>query len=237
LREKESDSSILALPEGADLRGNLMLSIAFGAYFWIVYGIGNLVAAHATERFHVALPFEQSIPFIPWAAVIYLTVTPLFCLAPFIFRTPERLLPLFVTMCVQVTIAGVIFCLLPVELSFPPHEVAGGAGFFYRLAQDVVLTYNCVPSLHVALALTCASAYAPVGGRRWGIFVWCWVAAIVASTLLAHQHHLADLAAGALLSVLAVRYVPPRVRQWLQVRSRQKPRVRQRAPSASHQAR
>jgi membrane-associated phospholipid phosphatase len=90
------------------------------------------------------------------------------------------------------------------------------------LAQNVVLTYNCVPSLHVALALTCAFAYASVGGRRWRIFVWCWVAAIVASTLLAHQHHLADLAAGALLSVLAVRYVPPRVRQWLQVRSRQK---------------
>jgi membrane-associated phospholipid phosphatase len=220
-RKNENDSRLLALPKGDALRGNLMLSLAFAAYFWIVYGTGDFVAAHAAERFHVAIPFEQSIPFVPWAAVIYLTVTPLFCLAPFIFRTPDRLLPLFVTMCVQVTRASEIFCLFPVELSFPPHEVAGAAGFFYRLAGEVALTYNCVPSLHVALALTCAFAYASVGGRPWRIFVWCWVAAIVASTLLAHQHHLADLAAGALLSLLAVRYVPPRVRQWLQARSDQ----------------
>jgi hypothetical protein len=118
-RKNENDSRVLALPKGDALRGNLMLSLAFAAYFWIVYGTGDFVAAHAAERFHVALPFEQSIPFVPWAAVIYLTVTPLFCLAPFIFRTPERLLPLFVTMCVEVTIAGVIFCLFPVELRSP----------------------------------------------------------------------------------------------------------------------
>jgi hypothetical protein len=214
----QDDGTILGLPQGAALRGNLILALAFAAYFWTVYGIGDFVAAHATARYHVALPFEQAIPFVPWAAVIYLTVTPLFCLAPFVFRTPERLLPLFVTMCVEVTIAGVIFCLFPVELSFPPHEVAGAAGFVYRLASAVVLTYNCVPSLHVALALTCAFAYASVGGWSWRVFVWSWAGAIVASTLLTHQHHLADLASGMILAALAVRYVPPRVRHWLETR-------------------
>ena len=204
----------LGLPKGDALRGNLLLSAAFAAYFWIIYFIGNFVAAHSAWRFHVALPFEAHIPFLPWAAVIYLTVTPFFCLAPFVFRTPQRLLPLFVTMCAEVTMAGVVFCLFPVELSFPPHEVEGAVGLFYRLAVTVALTYNCVPSLHVALVLTCAMAYAPFGGRRWQIFVWSWALAIVASTLLTHQHHIADLATGVLLAVLAVRYVPPRVRQW-----------------------
>jgi membrane-associated phospholipid phosphatase len=210
----ESIDRILDMPRGAALRGNLVLALVFAAWFWIVYGTGNFVAGRAAERFHVALPFEAAIPFVPWAAVIYLTVTPLFCLAPFIFRTPERLLPLFVTMCVEVAVAGVVFCLFPVELSFPRHEVTGPAGFVYRLALDVVLTYNCVPSLHVALALTCAWAYTSIGGWRWGTFIWAWTAAIVASTLLTHQHHLADLAAGALLAAVAVRYVPPRVRAW-----------------------
>jgi membrane-associated phospholipid phosphatase len=214
----QDDGKTLGLPQGAALRGNLILSIAFAGYFWTVYGIGNFVAARAAERHHVALPFEQAIPFVPWAAVIYLTVTPLFCLAPFVFRTPERLLPLFVTMCVEVSIAGIIFCLFPVELSFPPHEVAGAAAFFYTLASAVVLTYNCVPSLHVALALTCAFAYASVGGWRWRVLVWGWAGAIVASTLLTHQHHLADLAGGMILAALAVRYVPPRVRHWLATR-------------------
>jgi hypothetical protein len=205
---------VLAFPEGDALRANLLLSVAFAAYFWIVYFIGDLVAVHSAWRWHVALPFEADIPFAPWMAVIYLTVTPFFCLAPFVFRTPHRLLPLFVTMCVEVSVAGLVFCLLPVELSFPPHEVAGAAGVFHRLAVTVALTYNCVPSLHVALVLTCARAYTSVGGRRWRFFVWSWALAIVASTLLTHQHHLADLASGIILAAIALRYVPPRVRQW-----------------------
>jgi membrane-associated phospholipid phosphatase len=205
------DGKLLALPKGAALRGNLLLSIAFGAYFWIVYGLGDFVATHAAQRFHVAMPLDFMVPFVPWASVIYLMVTPLFCVAPFVFRTPDRLLPLFVTMCVEVTLAGVVFCLFPVELSFPPHEVTGAANFVYRLACAIVLTYNCVPSLHVALALTCGWAYSSVGGWRWRTFIWTWVAGIVVSTLLTHQHHLVDLATGALLSIFAVSLVPPLV--------------------------
>jgi membrane-associated phospholipid phosphatase len=204
----------LGLPQGDALRGNLLLSVAFAAYFWIVYFAGDFVAARAAWRWHVALPFEVDIPFIPWMAVIYLTVTPFFCLAPFVLRTPQRLLPLFVTMCAEVTVAGLVFCLFPVELSFPPHEVDGAAGLLYRLAVRVALTYNCVPSLHVALVLTCAMAYAAVGGKRWRILIWSWALAIVASTLLTHQHHLADLASGIVLAAVAVRTVPPLVRRW-----------------------
>jgi hypothetical protein len=210
----QDNKRVLGLPQGDALRGNLLLSVAFAAYFWIVYFIGDFVATHSTWRYQVALPFEADIPFLPWASVIYLTVTPFFCLAPFVFRTPQRLLPLFVTLCVEVSVAGIVFCLLPVELSFPPHEVDGLAGVFYRLARSVALTYNCVPSLHVALVLTCAAAYVSVGGWRWRIFIWSWALAIVASTLLTHQHHLADLASGIVLAAVAARYVPPRVRQW-----------------------
>src|SRR3989442_12779519 len=148
------DSNVLGLPQGRALGVNLALSGAFAAYFWIVYWAGNFVAAHATQRFRVALPFDLMIPFLPWASVIYLTVTPLLWLAPFIFRTPERLLPLFAALCAEVTIAGVVFCLFPVELSFPAQEVTGSAGFFFRLVRAITLEYNCVPSLHVALTLT-----------------------------------------------------------------------------------
>jgi membrane-associated phospholipid phosphatase len=215
------DNRLFGLPEPGALWINLLLSIAFAAYFWIVYWLGDFVAARATERFHVALSFELLIPFVPWAAVVYLTVTPLLCLAPFIFRTPERLLPLFVTLCAEVTIAGAIFCILPVELSFAPQEVTSSADVFLRLAHAIALTYNCVPSLHVALAVSAAWAYAPAGGWRWRILVWSWAAAIVVSTLLTHQHHLADLAGGVLLSAVCMRYLFPRVRKWLEARSGQ----------------
>jgi membrane-associated phospholipid phosphatase len=210
---------IVGWPHGAALRGNLLLTGIFAAYFWLVYSTGNFVALHAGTRFQIALPFEAQIPFVPWTAAIYLTVMPLLWLAPFIFRTPERLLPLFVTLCVEVTIAGIVFCLLPTELSFPVHTVSGPEAMLLDVTCAITLQYNCLPSLHVAIALTAAWAYQGAGGRRWRVSVWCWAAAIVASTLSAHQHHLADVAAGAALSMLAVRCVPWRVEAWQRARS------------------
>jgi membrane-associated phospholipid phosphatase len=210
---------LLGLPQPRALAINTALAAVFAAYFWIVYGACDILAAHVAWRYHVALPFESMIPFVLWAAGIYLTITPFLLMALFVLRTPERMLPLFATLCAEVTIAGVIFCIFPVELSFPPHEVAGAAGVVYGLARTVALAYNCVPSLHVALALTAAWAFAQVGGRRWRLLVWSWAAAIAASTLLIHQHHLVDLAAAGLLTAVCTRYVPPRVRHWLQARA------------------
>jgi membrane-associated phospholipid phosphatase len=212
---------LFGIPRGDALRGNLILSCAFGAYFWIVYWTGNYVAAHSA-RAHVALPFESAMPFVPWTIVLYLTITPLLCLAPFLFRTPDRMLPLFATMVVEVTIAGVVFCLYPVELSFPPQDVSPAEGFLVWLASMAALQYNCVPSLHVALAATAGWAYLKVGGPRWRFFVCAWVAAIVVSTLLGHQHHLVDLAAGAVLTWIAIVVVPPRILKLQRDRSRRR---------------
>ena len=211
---------LFGLPQSRALAMSVALAAVFAAYFWIIYGACNILAAHAAWRYHVALPFESMIPFVPWAAAVYLTITPFLCLALLVLRTPERMLPLFATLCAEVTVAGVIFCLFPVELSFPPHDVAGAAGIVYGLARTVALTYNCVPSLHVALALTAAWAFAQAGGPRWRLLVWSWAAAIAVSTLLIHQHHLVDLAAGAALTAVCVRYVPPRIRHWQEARSR-----------------
>jgi membrane-associated phospholipid phosphatase len=208
-----SAEPLFGLPKGDALRGNLVLSFAFAAYFWIVYGGSNFLAANSA-RSHVALPLDLMIPFVPWTVIIYLTITPLLCLAPFILRTPQRLLPLFVTLMVEVTIAGVVFCLFPVELSFPDQPVTAAEGFLLWLAECAALQYNCVPSLHVALAITAGWAYLQVGGPLWRGFICCWIVAIILSTLLGHQHHLVDLAAGFLLAAIAVVTVPPLVRRW-----------------------
>src|SRR5262249_38786418 len=81
-------------------------------------------------------------------------------------------------------------------------------------AGVAALEYNCVPSLHVALAATAGWFYLKVGGALWRFFVCAWVAAIVASTLLGHQHHLVDLVAGAALTWIATALVPPLVLKW-----------------------
>jgi membrane-associated phospholipid phosphatase len=213
-------AAILALPERDALPKNLLLSAAFSAFFWSVYWTGDFVAGRAPQRFDVALPLDLSIPFLPWASLLYLTITPLLCLAPFIFRTPARLLPLVITMSLEVAFSGVVFCLFPVALSFPTHEVAGMAGVFYRLADDINLTYNCVPSLHVAFAVSAAWAYRRRDKPAWTWFVILWSGAIVLSTMLSHQHHIVDVATGALLAAAAMAWIYPRARGWSAARHR-----------------
>jgi membrane-associated phospholipid phosphatase len=205
------EEPILGVPKGRALRANILLSAAFTAFFWSVYWMGDWVAGRAPHRFEVALPIDMSIPFVPWTALVYLTITPLLCLAPFIYRTPRQLLPLVVTMSLEVALAGVVFCLFPVALSFPAHDVAGAAGFCYRLARHISLTYNSVPSLHVALAVSAAWAYRRPLNGHWNISIMLWTGAIIASTMLSHQHHVLDVITGALLGVAAMAWAHPRV--------------------------
>jgi membrane-associated phospholipid phosphatase len=78
-------------------------------------------------------------------------------------------------------------------------------------AKQAALSYNLLPSLHVTFALTTAAALAPFGGPRWKTVIWSWSLLIAASTLFTHQHHVADVLAGAVLSVVMMRSVYPSI--------------------------
>lgn len=214
------DEPILGIPEGKALWSNILLSAAFAAFFWSVYWTGDAIAGRAPHRFDVALPIDMAIPFVPWAALVYLTITPLLWLAPFILRTPAQLLPLVVTMSLEVALAGCVFCLFPVAVTFPAHEVGGIAGFFCRLAGHISLTYNCVPSLHVAFAISVAWAYRRPGSAAWTIFITLWSGAIILSTMLSHLHHVLDVISGAVLAVGAMAWIYPCVCNWTAHRHR-----------------
>ena len=74
----------------------------------------------------------------------------------------------------------------------------------FEAIHHVDAPHNLVPSLHVVfssvIALACASFARP--SFRW--LLWVWLALIVVSTVLVHQHHLIDVLA-ALLLVVALR--------------------------------
>jgi membrane-associated phospholipid phosphatase len=75
----------------------------------------------------------------------------------------------------------------------------------------VNLTYNGLPSLHVALSVSATVAMA-----RELRPLHCWLlgafaAAIVASTVLTRQHFLADVAAGLLLAAVSMMFAYPRL--------------------------
>jgi fatty acid desaturase/membrane-associated phospholipid phosphatase len=188
---------------------NLMVSLVFTIYFWLLYGSSAVLSQLAPVVHRVDFAFEQAIPFVPWASLVYLTVMPFLALAPFVLKTPERLLPLVATLALQVLIAWWVYLIFPVQVSFPPHAVAGAVGALYSLAVALALVGNALPSLHVALSVSVAWCYAAGKTKLIRFACWGWALSISVSTVLTHQHNVLDVAAGAMLAFMTMGFVYP----------------------------
>jgi hypothetical protein len=159
------------------LRWGLLVTALFAVVF---YG-ADWLTAHRTFRVPVAMRWETSIPFWPWMILVYMTIYPLMWAAPFALRTPRHVRALCWSLAGVIVIAGIGFLLLPAQLEFS----ASSPSLLFQIADRLNGDYNLVPSLHVALAVTCVTAYSTRAPLLW----WAWAAAIAVSTLLTHQHH------------------------------------------------
>lgn len=202
-----SREPFLAWPGWAHLREAGLLAALNSLWFVLVYGGADALTAHRTLRIPVHTAAELRIPLVPAMTVFYMSLYLLFFLAPFILRTRQAFRAVVLTMATVIGAGGLLFLLLPAELAFaPPREQDLGvwAGL-YHLADGLNLTYNLVPSLHVAFAVTCVAAFAPKAPRAGKVLLWLWAALIAASTVLTHQHHLLDVVAGWGLALLSSR--------------------------------
>ena len=199
----------LAWPGWAHLRYAALLSIANTLWFVLVYGGMDSLTARRGFRVPVHFPAELAIPFVPPMTLFYMSIYALFWMAPFILRTRREFRALVITMAFAIFCGGIGFLLFPGDLAFaPPREEDLGiwAGLFH-FADKLNLTYNLLPSLHVAFAVICIaifSARAPVAGK---VLLWFWAAMVAASTVLIHQHHLLDVATGWLSALICVKHV------------------------------
>ena len=191
-------------PTKEEITVNLIVSLVFGLLFCLLYGSGSALFHVATDIHRVDFPFEQAIPFVPWASLVYLTVTPMLMLAPFVLKSPVKLVPFAATLALEVLIAWWIFVLFPVEVSFPAHVISGMSGWFYSIADAINLNGNALPSLHVALSFSAAWAYGAGTGVSTRALYWLWALAISVSTLLTHQHNVLDVAAGIVLATITM---------------------------------
>lgn len=191
---------LLAWPGTVSLRLTLPLSCLFTILFFSVYSLASLASSgRARPAFH--FDWELALPFVPAAALIYLSVSFVLALAPFILRTWREFVPFFVMLTAEVLLAGLIFLAFPVKQGFA-ERISGST--LFQLADRLNLEYNEIPSLHAAFAVTAALVF----GRRCGplgkSLFWIWAAAVLVSALLMHEHHVLDLAAGAALGFVAV---------------------------------
>jgi membrane-associated phospholipid phosphatase len=204
-----SGEPFLAWPGRAHLRDAALLSLAAALWFLIVYGGAEWLTAHRDFRVPVHIAAELRIPFVPAMTAFYMSVYGLFLLAPFVLRTRREFVAAVWTVAAAIAAAGVGFLLVPAELAFAPirEEQLGAWAGMYHLADELNLTYNLLPSLHVTFAVICAAMFSPRASRPVKVLLWLWAALIAASTVLIHQHHVLDVATGWLLALACVRTV------------------------------
>jgi hypothetical protein len=196
-----------ALPR---LRTYLFWSFWVGVAFFGVYPTMNWLTSLRPRPWHLYAPAELAIPFVPQFVWAYLSMYLLFLLPPFVLPV-ERMPILGRQLIAGSLVSALFFLLLPAELGFP-RAVPAAAPYdaIFASVFRIDRPYNLVPSLHVifstAIALACAEVVRPPARAA----LRAWLAVIVASTVLVHQHHLMDVAA-ALAVVVALR----RSERWL----------------------
>lgn len=191
-------------PVQTDLRARLKVCLLFAAFFCAVYGGTNLLTDLHQFRLPLHFDFELKAAFIPAFSILYVSLYLLMGMLPLVFRSWQELVPIAVTLMFGTLSAAICFILLPVEYAFTHEPPTGVTGAIFRFADLVNLDHNMFPSLHVMYAWTSAIAI----GMRYGLFartlLLLWALGISVSTVLTHQHYLADVAGGFVLSVAGI---------------------------------
>ena len=179
--------------------GILWLVLAGGSYFVI-----NRLPRG--ELIDMSTDFDRALPTWPVFVVPYLSFLPLvFILMPLLLWRNERLFRVFtLSVLIAQVVMNVCYLLIPATLVRPELQ---GSDIFTVLLRDVVWVIdqplNTFPSNHVALSVLAivVLAWLPQGFKR---FWWLqfWLALVAVSTLLTHQHVIADLLSGVILGAL-----------------------------------
>jgi membrane-associated phospholipid phosphatase len=152
---------------------------------------------HGPNRIFLRTGLDASIPLVPAFAIPYVSLIPFVgvsLLAMMLFRVRVYRSAAF-SMIVAWLVSYAAFFFLQ---SYVERPMVSGNDFFSTLVRRIYASdapYNDFPSLHTSLSMIIAIHWWYID-RRIGIPVAVWTALIVVSTLLVHQHYVADVAFG-----------------------------------------
>lgn len=171
-----------------------------GVAFFAVYPTTNWLTSLREDHFVVYSSAELQIPFMANFIWLYLSMYLLFTLPPF-FLNPSELKRLGLELIVATVISGLIFLAFPAKLGFSrviPEETLYRD--LYAALFSVDHPFNLLPSLHVVYSSAIAFAIVRNTNAYLRAIMLFWLSMIVSSTVLVHQHHIADVIAGLLLT-------------------------------------
>lgn len=190
-------------------RMKLLIWTFFAMSYYTIFGLTSFASGMLHDRITISFPFESQIPFYPAWAIVYLSINLLLFLALFIFREWKPLAAFAMTLLIETFIAGVCFIILPSKLNYFPVTIDGSFSTIVYIAKFFSMNDNYFPSLHTAFAFTAAFSYSRYCSKIAKVGLYVWACAISLSTLLIHEHQIADLIAGFILALIAHRYIFP----------------------------
>ena len=175
--------------------------------FFTIYPLCNWLTSHRKSLYHIYSDSELAIPFVPQFVLIYLSLYLTFLLPPF-FLYENQLVKLGKSLVAGTILAGIIFLIFPSVLGFERVIPQGEYQAYFKNIFLLDLPHNMVPSLHVIYSgLILLSVYQAVSQIWIKISVAVWFLLISISTLLVHQHHLADVFLGSFIVLLLNHYI------------------------------
>ncbi|WP_218240999.1 phosphatase PAP2 family protein [Comamonas fluminis] len=184
-------------PSSRKQRGFVFWAVWVLIASYAVYPTANWLASLRDQRYDFITRWDAMIPLVPEFIFVYFSFFPFLLLPLWLVQQPV-LSALGKRQIAGTLICGLVFVLFPANLAFErvipdaePYRSIFSAMFF------VDKPHNLLPSLHIVYtALTClAICQCQWGkGRVWlCLGVVAWSAAICASTMLVHQHHVLDV--------------------------------------------
>jgi len=153
--------------------------------------------------YHLILPIDFMIPFVPSFAFFYLLTFVYVIIAPYvIIKDQKQFAALALSFVTTMAIGFVTFLLFPVKTVLRPENLA--PGFWNSLVKISYLAdapgFNNFPSLHVGISLLATLILFNHDKKHW----WGWImfVGIALSTMLIKQHYFIDAVAGILLGII-----------------------------------
>jgi membrane-associated phospholipid phosphatase/protein-S-isoprenylcysteine O-methyltransferase Ste14 len=208
LRERFGSLPARLLPEGGESApsgSDCLACYLFVLLPWLVLYEGVIAMGTPPYAGPSVLPFEQRLPVLEWAEVLYASVYVVTALVPFFARTRSDLRRFAVQGLGAMAVAFPIFLAVPLIATprpFTPHTMLGHLLAWERKLDSPAAAF---PSFHVIWAVLAAEVFA----RRWPAQRWAWriwTLLVAASCVMTGQHGLADVLGGFATVALVARF-------------------------------